>query len=85
MLLQELNMTLMVKERMSCHSVLVTLYGLLLRANSLASGAGSWAQLMAVVRGLFPLTMSRLVVSSLILFENMEHKIPVISICVVLL
>ena len=83
MLLQELNMTLMVKERMSCHSVLVTLYGLLLRANSLPSGAGSWAQLMAVVRGLFLLTMSRLVVSSLILFENREHKL--ISICVVLL
>ena len=61
MLLQGQSMTLMVKERMSYHSTLATFFGLRPRANSLVSGDGFWAPLMAVMRALFLLTMLRLV------------------------
>lgn len=65
MLLQEQNMTLMVKERKNCHFVLVTFFVLLPKGNSLESGDGFWAQLTAVVRVLFQLITSRLEICAL--------------------
>ena len=77
MLLQEQNMTLMVKERKNCHSVLGKFFDQLPKGNSLASGDGFWVQLTAVMRVLFRLITSRLeicVLSGIVILEGPQNK-----------
>ena len=71
MLLQEQSMTLMAKARMSYHSVLVTFFGLLPRANSLASEDGFSARSMGSSEGIVPANYVK--VSSLSL-KPLTHK-----------
>ena len=77
MLLQEQNMTLMVKERKNCHSVLGKFFDQLPKGNSLASGDGFWVQLTAVMRVLFRLITSRLeicVLFGIVILEGPQNK-----------
>ena len=77
MLLQEQSMILMVKGMMSCPFVLVIFFDLLPRGSNLASGDGFWEQWTAMLRGLFLLTMSRLVYMyvMLVLYTDMGSMI----------